>query len=464
MQNKVSNKKTKLTLVYLAAAGFLLLAPLITQASGKKVNLKETASGITSPITLTPWPGSRHLLLIDQTGFIYRMKPEGGLESGPFLDISKRIVNLRSGFDERGLLGIAVHPDAANNGRFYLYYSSPLRKGAPGDWDHTSRVSEFTLKKNPDGSFLPGEADPDSEKIIIEIDQPQFNHNGGSIAFGPDGYLYIATGDGGGANDRGRGHLTEGNSQSLRTHLGKILRIDVNRNDSASPLKRNYSIPTDNPFLNVKGALPEIYAYGLRNPWGISFDTGGNRSLFSADVGQNLFEEINIIEKGKNYGWNIREGFSCFSPGSPNSPPAKCSSIGARGDRLTQPILDYKNSKINTDDPGAFGVSVIGGHVYRGKSIPWLQGKYIFGDWSASRTRVAGRLFFAEQEKAPSASGSSSVSRWKINFLNTKDSGEGLIPAFVLGFGRDSEGEIYVMTTKNSGPDGKTGKVYKLVP
>jgi len=226
-----------------------------------------------------------------------------------FFDIRAKLTKLKEGFDERGLLGLALHPKFKENGKFYAYYSAPARAGIPEKWDHTSHISEFRTLPNDRT-----QADPNYERLLLEIDKPQANHNSGRIAFGPDGFLYIGVGDGGNGSDVGVGHPPEGNGQTLTTHLGKVLRIDV---DSGNP----YGIPKDNPFANHKTARPEIFAFGLRNPWGLSFDRGGQRQLFLADVGQNMFEEVNIIVNGGNYGWNLREGYSGFDPKNPLKTP-----------------------------------------------------------------------------------------------------------------------------------------------
>ncbi|MDD2788311.1 PQQ-dependent sugar dehydrogenase, partial [Methanoculleus sp.] len=227
---------------------------LLPGAAPERVGLEFVTGGFTMPVALaSPDDGTGRLFVADLPGVI-RVIDAGVNE--PFLDITGRVVDLRTGYDERGLLGLAFHPKFRENGRFFVYYSAPLRDGAPEGWDHTSRVSEFAVS-------TPNRADPGSERMILEVDQPQANHNGGSIAFGPDGYLYIPLGDGGGANDVGRGHPPGGNGQDIETLLGKILRIDV---DGEKP----YGIPADNPFVGREGR-DEIYAYGLRNPWRTAF-------------------------------------------------------------------------------------------------------------------------------------------------------------------------------------------------
>jgi hypothetical protein len=247
-----------------------------------------------------------------------------------------------------GLLGLAFHPNFPSNGYFFVNYTAPGPR--------RTVISRFTVSStNPDS------ADISSEVIILEVDQPYDNHNGGQIAFGPDGYLYIALGDGGSGGD------PLGHGQNRTTLLGSILRIDVDTNAEG----KNYGIPSDNPFAgNASGYREEIFAYGLRNPWRFSFDATTG-TIWCGDVGQGCREEIDIIEAGKNYAWNIMEGLLCYPPGQ-NCSPASCDTTG-----LVMPIVDYGRS---------LGSSVTGGYVYRGSSIPSLVGAYIYGDFGSGRT------------------------------------------------------------------------------
>jgi glucose/arabinose dehydrogenase len=274
------------------------------------------------------------IFITEQRGVIYAFSANNTQQAGIFLDITDRV---NRGGDEEGLLGLAFGPDYQENGYFYVYYSAadPRR----------SILSRLSLdQENTDV------ADPESEVIIMEVAQPYSNHNGGQLAFGPDGYLYIGLGDGGGAGD------PQGNGQNLGTLLGSILRIDV----SGLSGPGDYEIPADNPFVDTTGARAEIWAFGLRNPWRFSFDSETGL-LWAGDVGQNLWEEIDIIVKGANYGWNIMEGFHCYSP-----------STGCDQSGLTLPLVEYDHSQ---------GCSVIGGYVYRGDQIASLQGYYIYGDY-----------------------------------------------------------------------------------
>jgi len=405
------------------------------------VKLKLFAEGFTSPIALTPLnDGKGTLLLADQVGLVHMVTASGIVRGQPFLSLVHRIAKLNMGFEERGLLGIAAHPDFKENGKIYVYYSAPLRTSAPADWNHTSRISEFTI--------MEGDADRvdvDSEKVLISIDQPYFNHNGGSLAFGPkDGYLHIAVGDGGNANGRGIGHSEIGNSQDLSNMLGKILRIDVDQGDL-------YGIPADNPFqgANIKS---EIYAIGLRNPWRISFDRGGDHALFAADIGQNLYEEVNIIDRGGNYGWNVREGFHCFNPEKPTETPEACPEKDVRGQLFTNPILEYKNVKAFRNDPDAYGISITGGYVYRGESIDALVGKYIFADWSRNWAVPDGVLL---------AGSKSDKGQWSLEALELD--GEKKVGSYIVAFGEDMKGELYVLTNASNGLMNRKGKIYKIV-
>jgi glucose/arabinose dehydrogenase len=311
---------------------------------GPAAGLRVVAEGLASPIALAEAPdGTGRLFIVDQIGLIRVLLPDGTLLSDPFLDVSTSMVALRTNFDERGLLGLAFHPQFASNGRFFVYYSAPLRPGAPTDFDHTARISEFTA--SPGANM----ADAGSERIILEVDQPQFNHNGGTLAFGPaDGYLYISLGDGGGANDVGVGHVEDwyaanagGNGQDVtETLLGNILRIDV---DGGSP----YAIPADNPFVGRDGR-DEIWAYGLRNPYRMSFDMAPPHVLLAGDAGQLLAEEVNLIVRGGNYGWNVKEGLYCFNAAANLEPFDDCPDVvGAghpdAGASLLPPVIAYPN-------------------------------------------------------------------------------------------------------------------------
>ncbi|HET9430874.1 MAG TPA: PQQ-dependent sugar dehydrogenase, partial [Chitinophagaceae bacterium] len=308
-------------------------------AKTKVVDLETIAEGLVSPIGVVPVPdNTRRLFIIDQVGKIWIVDADGNRLATPFIDISSMLVTLQAGFDERGLLGLAFHPSYASNGRFFIYYNAPPRAGGPTStttWNNLSRIAEFSVSA---GS--PNLADISSQKIILEMDDPQFNHNGGTLVFGPDGYLYISIGDGGGANDVGPGHVSDwyaanagGNGQDIEANLfGNILRLDVDNTSGGA-----YGIPPDNPFVNKTGR-DEIYAYGLRNPYRMSFDKSGRHDLYVGDAGQLLYEEIDVIIKGGNYGWNVKEGAHCFNAASPLQVLPDCPHMDPLGNPLIDPV------------------------------------------------------------------------------------------------------------------------------
>ena len=429
--------KTKL--IALLACGVPLWTSTTLGAEEIKFGVKAFASGFVSPTALVALgDGDGTVLVADQPGTIDRVSKDG--TRAAFGDVRPRLTKINEGFDERGLLGLALHPKFAENHKLYVVYSAPKRPNAPEDFDHTMRLSEFVA--TPDHKSLKG----DSERVLLQIDKPYFNHNGGVIQFGPDGMLYIAVGDGGNANDEGK-RPPQGNGQHLQTLLGKILRIDINT--AGKP----YGIPQDNPFVG-KQARPEIWAYGLRNPWRIAFDSGGNHELFAADVGQDAYEEVDIIKKGGNYGWNVREGLHCFNPKDSTHAPDDCPKAGANGDTFVDPILEYKNSKAHQKDPDAQGTSITGGFVYRGKALPQLAGKYIFADWSRAWVKPDGILFAATR---------GNDGKWSWQRINPATHPKGL-EFYITGFGEDADKELYLFTNNSNGLVGTTGTVYKLVP
>ncbi|MDX2190858.1 MAG: PQQ-dependent sugar dehydrogenase [Bacteroidota bacterium] len=374
--------------------------------SQPQIKLQEIATNLVSPIGMSyPEDGTGRLFVIEQRGLIYIIDKNQKLLDKPFLDISKSVVKLTARYDERGLLGLAFHPKYKENGRFFVYYSSSLPVTGQ---DHVAILSEFKVDPKDPNRALP------AEKVLMKINQPEWNHNGGQLLFGPDGFLYFGLGDGGSGGDP---HGTIGNGQDLSNVLGKILRIDVNG-------KQPYSIPADNPFVGQKNVASEIWAYGLRNPWRFSIDKVTGR-LFCGDVGQNKYEEVDIVEKGKNYGWRIMEGVHCFNP------ETNCDKTN-----LVLPITEYDRSE---------GSSVTGGYVYRGKAIADLYGKYIFADWRG--------VLFALTEKQDKT--------WERVQLKTDYSDFKNLN--INSLGEDSEGEIYLMVQDLDGPFQTSGKVLKLV-
>lgn len=416
------------------------------------IGLKLITEGLGAPMVLAAIPDGSGLLLAEQSGVIHLLHQNGKRSEQLFLDLRPNMVAINKGMEERGLLGLALHPRFKSNRKVYAVYSAPRRTNAPAQWDHTERLSEF---KAVGSDFT--SADPTSERVILEIDQPDWNHNSGRLAFGPDGFLYMSVGDGGAHNDvgdvaRGRGHPPEGNGQRLDTLLGKVLRLDV---DHGGP----YGIPKDNPYADGKKGLPEIYAHGLRNPWGMSFDRGGKHDLILADVGQDRWEEINVIVNGGNYGWRLREGFDGFDPKSPLRAPTNAVTVGADGKPFVEPVLTYKTLRGRGTESNAFGVTVTGGYVYRGKAIPSLAGKYVFADWSRSMAIPDGTLLVATIP-----SGSVSAARWTVEPLALKEFPNGRIKSFIWALGEDADGELYVLANGINSAFGTRGKVFKLVP
>lgn len=379
--------------------------------------------------------GAETFLVVDQSGVTFYLDAKGGKPGAVFLDVRDRMVELKKNYDERGLLGIALHPTFAKNGKVYAYYSAPLQEDGPEGFDHTSHLSEFKMKADKSA------VDPESERILLKVDQPQWNHNGGHLEFGPDGFLYLALGDGGAANDKAPGHEEKGNGQAMERLLGKVLRLDVNKGEP-------YGIPADNPFVGKDGR-DEVYAMGFRNPWGMSFDDSGE--MFLADVGQNRFEEVDIVEKGGNYGWPRYEGVEPFSADNAGDVPK-----GAREampSELKEPILVYPHNKSYGEAPG-YGISITGGHVYRGKAIKGLQGAYLFGDYPMSWATSKHGLYAGVRDEA---------GNWTMHVVPGQTKPEGKDQR-VIGFGRDAAGEHYVLTNMTSAPAKGGGGIWKIVP
>jgi glucose/arabinose dehydrogenase len=410
------------------------------------VSLRLVAGGLTAPITMVPVNDrSGRLFVVDQAGTIRILRPDGTLAPEPFVDLRDRMVPLMPRFEERGVLGLAFHPRFAKNGRLFIFYSAPLRAGAPEGFNVTSRISEFRVSATD-----PDRVDVGSERVLLEVDKPQSNHNAGTIVFGPrDGYLYVSIGDGGGGGDMDLGHVDDwypanpgGNGQDITQNLlGNILRVDVDRG-------RPYGIPRDNPFVGEEG-LDEIWAYGFRNPYRMSFDQAGRHALIVGDAGQSGFEEVNVVRRGGNYGWNVKEGTHCFNAADPTVDLPTCPSTDPEGDPLIDPVVEYPNFARGE----GLGVAVIGGYVYRGHDLPGLRGRYIFGDWSRSLATNDGTLFAA----TPRPQGP-----WSMRQLLIEGTPDGHVGHLVLGIGQDRRGEIYVLTSDERGPTGTTGQIYKL--
>ena len=434
-RNKMSKK------IHAVLLALLLTAVFAHSALALEAKAILLASGLQSPVELKESPdGTGRRFIVEQTGTIRIVMPDGKMLAGAFLDLRASIVKMYVRFDERGTLGLAFHPNYRNNGKFYVYYSAPIVPDKEGlrheiFGNHTAYLSEFKVSDNPNV------ADRSSERVLMKIEQPQFNHNGGDLEFGPDGYLYISLGDGGLADDWGWGHNKKtGNAQDLSNLLGKILRIDVDRKDKGM----EYAIPRNNPFRGMKKMRGEIFAYGFRNPWRMSFDTGGSRRLFVADVQQNSYEEVNIVTSGGNYGWRVLEGNKCFDYLNPNKHLSSCDRSGK-----IAPIFAY-NHCVKYKGKSCFGINVQGGVVYRGSHRPW-QGKYFFGDWGMNFGAQTGRIYAATER-----GGKWSFERVNITNMPFKKS--------VLGLRQDLKGNVYVMTSNSMGPLGSRDEVYQLVP
>ncbi len=410
----------RLRTALLAGAVMAFAAPAAAQVN---VTLEPYVTGVNSPLVMVQPPGDDRKFVVEQWGRIRIIDGDGELQGEPFLDIRDRIVPLWGDFDERGLLGLAFHPEFATNGKFYVAYSAYTR--FQNDlakmfwWDHTNVVAEYTVSADD-----PDRADRESERRISSIDWPQFNHNGHWIGFGGDGMLYVSTGDGGYANDWGIGHnVTEGNGQDPDDLHGKILRFDV----------------------NTPGAEPEIYALGLRNPWRCSFDMADNSTLYCGDVQQNSYEEISEIAQGDNLGWRKMEATHCFDYTQPDNHPPQCDKTG-----LKDPILEYNNC--TAKGPDCQGISVTGGYIYRGAHADW-DGKYIFGDWSKSFAAMDGQIFIGTK---------GTDGTWSMEVATTNMAGKN---PYVLAFAQDADGEVYALTSISTGPyDSNLDTIYKIVP
>ncbi|MDO8357475.1 MAG: PQQ-dependent sugar dehydrogenase [Nitrospirota bacterium] len=341
-------------------------------------------AGLERPLFLThAGDGSRRLFVVEQPGAI-RIISQGVRREALFLDLRDRVLTDDT---ERGLLGLAFHPDYRRNGRFFVNYTRQP--------DGATVVAEYRRGGAPDAASR-------DERVLMVVMQPESNHNGGMLAFGPDGYLYIGLGDGGAWGDPGN------RAQNLNELLGKVLRIDVDHGDP-------YAIPEDNPFAR-EGGRPEIYAVGLRNPWRFSFDFN-SAELWVADVGQKKWEEVDLVTRGGNYGWRVMEGSHCYNPAT------SCPTEG-----LALPVMEYRHEEGRC--------SIIGGYVYRGLAMPALRGAYLFGDY------CSGEVFVFRQSDEGGKDASPTV-LIKTGFR-------------ISSFGQDEEGEIYLLD--------HGGGIYRLIP
>ncbi len=398
------------------------------------IALEVVASGLTAPNwgISAPDDPNRRLFVTDQPGILWAIDLDTNTKS-VFLDVSNRLIALGIAgpgtFDERGLLGVAFHRNYQNNGLLYTYESHPVDNkadfstmpaGTPAN--HQTVITEWQVAKPASPESV---VNTKSAREILRIDQPQFNHNAGAMNFGPDGLLYIALGDGGAGDDQGAGHVAIGNGQDTANILGTVIRIDPQGNNSANG---QYGIPADNPFVGGPG-VDEIYAFGLRNPFRFSFDTKtGN--LWLADAGQNDIEEVDVVNKGDNLGWPVKEGSFLFDMNGGDPGFVFADSPGVPAD-MVDPVAQYDHDE---------GVVVLGGFVYRGSRIEPLQGKYVFGEFLS-------RLFFLD--------GASAMNEFQF----VDPAGFQLL---VLGFGEDADGELYVMANATGTPFENTGVVLRI--
>ena len=397
------------------------------------VRLEPVVEGLGSPVDLVPaTDGTGRLFVVEQTGAIRILTPAGRIRPVPFLDLADRMADLEGDYDERGLLALAFHRSYAANGRLFVVYSAPPRANGP-EWSvSTTTLSEFRVSASD-----PSAADPASERRLLRIDKADINHAGADLGFGPDGFLYVSLGDGGGRNDVGPGHPEIGHGQDVSTLAGSILRIDV---DARGPGGRPYAIPPDNPFADGRGgARPETFAYGFRNPYRFSFDARGR--LFVGDVGQDIYEEVDLVRAGGNYGWRTREGTHCTPFVGED-----CRRAGPDGEPFIDPIIEYEHADV--------GTAVIGGFVYRGRAIPSLRGAYVFGDWSRT-FGPRGEATLLAARPPPSGRG-----LWPHRVLSV----EGGIPHFLVGIGQDEAGELYLLTRDAPGLAGDSGRIFKVIP
>ena len=390
----------KITVLLMASLLLLIsycISPQVVFAEDlPMVTLELMLSGLEDPLGIVDAGDfSGRLFIVLQPGQVVILN-NGDVSGTPFLDIRERI---RSG-GERGLLGLAFHPQYQSNGFFYVNYT---------DLQGRTVISRFQVSADPNI------ANNQSEHLLLTIEQPFANHNGGQIQFGHDGFLYVGTGDGGAGGD------PQNHAQNLGSLLGKMLRIDVNGDDFPTDQERNYVIPATNPFVDNPGAQNEIWAYGLRNPWRFSFDrvTG---ALFIGDVGQGIWEEINrqspTSAGGENYGWRFMEATHCFDPAD------NCARPG-----LALPIIEYPHNRGDE----FLGCAVIGGYQYRGTAIPQLSGRYIYGDF------CSGKIWAARESNG----------KWTADLLVDSDRS-------ITSFGEDETGVIYVS-------DSRTGSILRMV-
>ncbi len=436
------------------------------------ISLHTVADGLVSPVAGALAPGDRdHLYVADQNGRIWGVDVRGHSPKWLVADVSGLLVSSLAKvipglpYDERGLLGLAFDPDFQHDGLLYTFTSEDPTAAAdfttqPGTTPGGGQavVTEWRVRGDDrreehrgddhSGHRTATTVDPASRRVLLRIDKPQFNHNGGDLAFGPDGMLYVSVGDGGAADDQGPGHVPGGNGQSLADGnvLGKILRIDPHGHNAANG---RYGVPADNPFVGRPGA-DEIWAYGFRNPFRFSFDARTGE-LVAGDVGQNDIEEVDVVRPGGNYGWPVKEGTFAFDGNGAGNGFVTASSPGVPAG-LVDPVLEYDHTapggvRCGGGAPATAcqGIAVVGGYVYRGHEVDGLRGAYVFGDYSRAFARPLGRLFVGRDgEHGPELSALS-------------DPG-----IAVFGFAQDARRELYVLGNTTGVLAGTTGVVRRI--
>ncbi|MGC1442803.1 MAG: PQQ-dependent sugar dehydrogenase [Burkholderiaceae bacterium] len=458
-----------------AAAGDTTTATAHDQQDFPAIALELVAEGLNAPLFLVEPPdNSGRRIIGDQIGLARVLMPDGKMLDEPFLDLRDVLTPLLKAFDERGLLALAFHPRFADNGLFYVNYSAKRRSDSPftGKTAYTWRMSEFKVSADN-----PNKADRTSERVLLEFDWVNRKHNGGGLAFGPDGFLYVGVGDGGGAHgvpdiyvaprpaaaDPNRHteeipedpfkipkqfHHYDQYAQDTNRLYGKILRIDVNNGHPG------YAIPPTNIFRGKTEGRDEIYAWGFRNPFRLSFDRLGSGDMFVNGVAESFWETVYLVDRPGNYGWAIREGTHCYDRSRAFDPPRDCARQGALGEIIRDPIIEYPNWSVmrreSTVKAKPLGTANVGGFVYRGKALPPLYGKFVFGDFSAEIMKPSGQLFVASPTgswRAP----------WQVSKLKQMD-------VRIHSLGEDASGELYVLTTALGIPVGNSGKLWKIVP
>ena len=448
--------------------------PARIQPGPVQVALTTVTTGVTAPLSGITAPGHPdEMFVVDQVGMLWSLDltAPAPVTPTPVLDVSALLAGPQDPKDERGFLGAAFSPSFATDGLLYTDTSEPrtaadhpLRPsndpclaGFPQVPDHVDVIREWHLVTDASGALHVDPAAPTGRKLLTS-EHPQANHNAGDMHFGPDGFLYVTDGDGGGADDQDCqtnfdgnpmfGHPGGGNGQSLDTPLGKLLRINPRPADPRGTLSANgeFRIPEGNPFPD--GAVPEIYSYGLRNPFRFSFDRATG-DLWVPDVGQNDIEEVNLVTApGQNFGWRVKEGTFLFDPSGFQLKGARSDAfVFARSPGspagLTDPVAQYDH-----DD----GTAIIGGYVYRGSSMPALRGHYVFGDTSRRLNNGHGRLFSFDADHRSATTAANTIVELR----------DGPLDFQLIGFGQDNAGELYALVFGVPGPDGTTGAVMRL--